>query len=149
MSGWNLAAGSIARTLAHRIHRPPATLVAAAVVAVLFQFAVGTPALAAHSVATGTGSYVLTATSTGGNYAPTFTGNGYLGVRVPQAGQGYADGSVPTESTLAGFYAKAPGLVQQRANLPTWSTLTFSDGGQDFSLGAGQVSGWQQQSGPA
>lgn len=31
------------------------------------------------------------------------------------------------------------------ASLPTWSTLTFSDGGQDFSLGTGQVSGWQQQ----
>ena len=88
---------------------------------------------------------VLTATSPGGNYAPTFTGNGNLGVRVPPAGQGYAGGSVPAESTLAGFYAQAPGQVQQRANLPTWSTLTFSDGGQDFSLGAGQVTGWQQQ----
>jgi trehalose/maltose hydrolase-like predicted phosphorylase len=109
------------------------------------QFAASAPALAAHTAAAGTGSYVLTATSTGGNYAPTFTGNGYLGVRVPPAGQGYAGGSVPTESTLAGFYAQAPGQVQQRANLPTWSTLRFSDGGQDFSLGTGQVSGWQQQ----
>jgi trehalose/maltose hydrolase-like predicted phosphorylase len=88
---------------------------------------------------------VLTADTTGGNYAPTFTGNGYLGVRVPPAGQGYAGGSVPTESTLAGFYAQAPGQVQQRANLPAWSTLAFSDGGQQFSLGTGQVSGWQQQ----
>jgi trehalose/maltose hydrolase-like predicted phosphorylase len=147
VSGWNLAARNIARTLADRIHRPPVVLAAAAVVAVLPQFAAGAPALAAHTAAAaaGTGSYVLTATSTGGNYAATFTGNGYLGVRVPPAGQGYAGGSVPAESTLAGFYAQAPGQVQQRANLPTWSTLTFSDGGQDFSLGAGQVTGWQQQ----
>jgi trehalose/maltose hydrolase-like predicted phosphorylase len=122
-------------------------LAAAAAVAVLPQFAAGAPALAARSAAaaSGSGSYVLTATTTGGNYAPTFTGNGYLGVRVPPTGQGYAGGSVPTESALAGFYAQAPGQVQQRANLPTWSALTFSDGGQDFSLGTGQVSGWQQQ----
>src|SRR5690348_824967 len=65
------------------------------------------PALAARPAAPGTGSaagpgsYVLTATSTDGNYAPTFTGNGYLGVRVPPTGQGYAGGSVPAESTLA------------------------------------------------
>jgi trehalose/maltose hydrolase-like predicted phosphorylase len=119
-------------------------------VAVLPQFAAGTPALAAHAGAAtaataGAGSYVLTATSTGGRYAPTFTGNGYLGVRVPPAGQGYAGGSVPSESTLAGFYAQAPGQVQQRANLPTWSTLRFSDGGQGFSPGTGQVTGWRQQ----
>jgi trehalose/maltose hydrolase-like predicted phosphorylase len=92
-----------------------------------------------------TGSYVLTATSTGSSYAPTFTGNGYLGVRVPPTGQGYASGAVPAESTLAGFYARAAGQVQQRANLPSWSALTFTDGGQDFSLGAGQVTGWRQQ----
>jgi trehalose/maltose hydrolase-like predicted phosphorylase len=122
-------------------------VLAAAAVAVLPQFAAGAPALAARGAAAsgGSGSYVLTADTTGGNYAPTFTGNGYLGVRVPPAGQGYAGGSVPTESTLAGFYAQAPGQVQQRANLPAWSTLAFSDGGQQFSLGTGQVSGWQQQ----
>jgi len=147
VSGWNVADRSFARRLARCIHRPPVVLAAAAVVAVLPQFAAGAPALAARTAAAtgGTGSYVLTATSTGGNYAPTFTGNGYLGVRVPPTGQGYAGGAVPAESTLAGFYAQASGQVQQRANLPTWSTLTFSDGGQDFSLGSGQVTGWQQQ----
>ena len=31
------------------------------------------------------GSFVLTANSPGGTYAPTFTGNGMLGVRVPPA----------------------------------------------------------------
>lgn len=35
--------------------------------------------------------------------------------------------------------------MQQRANLPSWSALTFTDGGRDFSLGAGTVTGWQQQ----
>jgi trehalose/maltose hydrolase-like predicted phosphorylase len=145
VSGWNLASGNVARTFIHRIRRPPVVLAAAAAVTLLPQFATDTPALAAHAASAGAGAYVLTATSTGGNYAPTFTGNGYLGVRVPPAGQGYAGGSVPTESTLAGFYARAPGQVQQRANLPTWSTLTFSDGGQHFSLGTGRVSGWKQQ----
>src|SRR5664279_4218911 len=81
-----------------------------------------------------TGSYVLTATDTGANYAPTFTGNGELGIRVPPAGQGYAADNVPTSSELAGFYAQPVGGVQQRANLPVWSTLTYSDGGQPFTM---------------
>ncbi|HKN95857.1 MAG TPA: discoidin domain-containing protein, partial [Pseudonocardiaceae bacterium] len=91
------------------------------------------------------GSFVLSATNTGPGYAPTFTGNGYLGVRVPPAGQGYAGGSVPAQSELAGFYAQPAGQVQQRANIPTWSTLTFTDGGKDFDLATGTVSGWRQQ----
>ncbi|HEY8764816.1 MAG TPA: hypothetical protein VIM18_11520, partial [Solirubrobacteraceae bacterium] len=96
------------------------------------------------------GAYQLTATSTGGAYAPTFTGNGVLGVRVPPAGQGYAPGAVAAQSELAGFYvlpASAPkpsDRVQQRANIPTWSTLTFSDGGQPFSLSAGHTTRWRQ-----
>jgi trehalose/maltose hydrolase-like predicted phosphorylase len=125
----------------------------AAIAALLPVFAV--TARAAPAVSTGrgaapvsgtaAGAYVLAATSTGGSYAPTFTGNGYIGLRVPPAGQGYSGGSVPTGFTLAGFYAHAPGQVQQRANLPAWSGLAFADGGQDFSLTAGQVSGWRQQ----
>jgi trehalose/maltose hydrolase-like predicted phosphorylase len=91
------------------------------------------------------GTYVLTATDPGSpSYAPTFTGNGMLGVRVPADGQGYAGGSVPAQSELAGFYAQPPGGVQQRANIPTWSTLTFSDGGQPFSLSTGQTTDWRQ-----
>jgi trehalose/maltose hydrolase-like predicted phosphorylase len=92
----------------------------------------------------GSGSYLLTATNTGATYAPTFTGNGELGIRVPPAGQGYAGGAVPAQSELAGFYAQPPGGVQQRANLPTWSTLTFSDGGQPFSLATGTTRQWHQ-----
>ncbi len=55
-----------------------------------------------------------------------------LGVRVPPSGQGYASGTVPAQSELAGFYGqvtndpKPANDVQQRANIPTWSTLTFS-----------------------
>jgi len=63
------------------------------------------PAGAAAATPAGAGAFVLTATSPGGNYAPTFTGNGMLGVRVPPAGQGYAAGTVPSQSELAGFYA--------------------------------------------
>ena len=91
--------------------------------------------------ATGTGSYVLPEASTGSGYAAAFTGNGLLGVRVPRAGQGYVGGSVPALSELAGFYAQPPGQVQQRANIPTWTTLTFSDGGQPFTPVTG---GWDQ-----
>ena len=91
-----------------------------------------------------TGSYVLTAASTAGTYAPTFTGNGLLGVRVPPSGQGYAPGTVPAQSELAGFYAQPPGDVQQRANIPTWSTLTFSDGGEQFSASSAGTTGWRQ-----
>ena len=97
------------------------------------------------------GSFVLSAHGTGARYAPTFTGNGLLGVRVASAGQGYAGGTVPAQSELAGFYAKpsrgkASALVQQRANIPTWSTLGFSDGGRRFSPSSktGRTSGWRQ-----
>lgn len=110
-----------------------------------------TMALAASS-AMASGSYVLTATqhTTASGYAPTFTGNGLLGVRVPATGQGYAGGAVPAQSELAGFYAKptkpatASDAVQQRGNIPTWSTLTFADGGQPFSLSSGTTTGWRQ-----
>ena len=100
--------------------------------------------IAGADPAGGTGSFVLTATDTGPAYAPTFTGNGELGVRVPPTGQGYAAGTVPTQSELAGFYAQPPGGIQQRANIPTWSTLTFSDGGTAFALSSGHTTDWRQ-----
>ncbi len=99
---------------------------------------------------TGSGSYLLTATTTGPTYEPTFTGNGELGIRVPPSGQGYAAGAVPTQAELAGFYAQPQGGVQQRANIPAWSTLTFADEDQPFSVASGQAgrvgqtSGWRQ-----
>ena len=110
---------------------------------------VGVVSLGLAAQAGAAGSFVLTATDTGSTYAPTFTGNGLLGVRVPPAGQGYAAGTVPAQSELAGFYAKPStgpdsNQVQQRANTPTWSTLTFADGGQPFSTTTGTTSGWRQ-----
>jgi trehalose/maltose hydrolase-like predicted phosphorylase len=101
----------------------------------------------AASAGIGTGAYVLTATSRGPDYAPTFTGNGYLGVRIPAKGQGLVGGTVPAQSELAGFYAKPPGSdeVQERADLPTWSTLAFTEARQTFSLASGSVTGWRQQ----
>jgi trehalose/maltose hydrolase-like predicted phosphorylase len=103
------------------------------------------------SSAAASGSFVLTARNhAGSRYSPTFTGNGLLGVRVPATGQGYAAGTVPAQSELAGFYAKptkpksAGDAVQQRANIPTWSTLTFADGGRPFSLSSGTTTGWRQ-----
>jgi len=91
-----------------------------------------------------TGASVLTATNTGPPYAPTFTGNGLLGVRIPPAGQGYAPGTVSSPSVLAGFYAQPAGGVQQRASLPSWSTLTFIDSGMPFSLTTGTTTNWRQ-----
>ena len=126
-------------------------------VAVVLGAATGAGAAQAAAAPGNSGSFVLTARSTtaASGYAPTFTGNGLLGVRVPPAGQGYAGGTVPAQSELAGFYArpstgKASERVQQRANIPTWSTLTFTDGGHTFapspkpSPKAGKVSGYRQ-----
>src|ERR1700743_3842564 len=125
------------------------------IVALLLAAATGAGTAQAASFAGNSGSFKLTARSTtaASGYAPTFTGNGLLGVRVPAAGQGYLGGKVPAQSELAGFYAKpstgkASERVQQRANIPTWSTLTFADGGHAFSPNAsghpGKVSGYRQ-----
>jgi trehalose/maltose hydrolase-like predicted phosphorylase len=92
----------------------------------------------------GDGDFKLTTTSTGSNYAPTFTGDGVLGVRVPPEGQGYAAGTVPALSELAGFYAQPKGEVQQRANIPTWSTLAFAEGGKTFAASGPGTRDWRQ-----
>ena len=109
------------------------------------------PGLATAATTPGnSGSFLLTARSMKAPYAPTFTGNGLLGIRVPAAGQGYASGTVPAQSELAGFYAKpakAPNAserVQQRANIPTWSALSFSDGSTTYEPKRGHLSGWKQ-----
>ncbi len=111
----------------------------------------GTVGVVAVPTAEASGRYELTARSyTGSSYAPTFTGNGFIGVRVPPAGEGYEGGTVPAQSELAGFYAKpthpaaASDAVQQRANIPTWSTLLFGDGNQTYSLASGTLAGWRQ-----
>ncbi len=106
---------------------------------------------ASAPAAQASGSYVLTARSfTASTYAPTFTGNGLIGVRVPPSGEGYASGTVPAQSELAGFYAKpthpqtVSDAVQQRANIPTWSTLLFGDGAHTYSTTGPATTGWQQ-----
>ena len=83
-------------------------LVCVAMVATAMGATEALSAAGAQAAAPAGGSYVLTATSDSAakGYAPTFTGNGYLGVRVPATGQGYAGGTVPAQSELAGFYAK-------------------------------------------
>ena len=75
------------------------------------------PAAGASPFPSNAGSFVLNAGTQGSSYAPTFTGNGLLGVRVPAAGQGYAGGTVPAQSELAGFYAKpSTGLASNRSS---------------------------------
>ena len=68
---------------------------------------------------------------------------------------GYSARPVSTDSELAGFFARLPGYVEQRADIPTWSTLAFSDGsgtygslpgssGQGGGDWQGSVQGWRQ-----
>ena len=127
-------------------HARVALAAAAPLLAVLLITTAASPVSAAPSASSTAfaGRMVLTATSPAGTYAPTYTGNGLLGIRVPAVGQGYAGGSVPSEAELAGFYAQPKGDVQQRASIPTWSTLTFRDGGQAFDLSKGRVQAWRQ-----
>jgi len=70
--------------------------------------------------------WTLSATQTHDDYAPTFLGNGYFGGRIPAAGMGYATEPIETQAHLAGFFAQ-DGPVEKYANIPTWSTLAFSD----------------------
>jgi hypothetical protein len=91
-----------------RIGTPPARrarIAAAAVIAIVAALpaaAAALPAPAAASTGTGassgsgTGSYVLTATSAGGSYTPEFTGNDYIGVRIPPARDTRPGACLPT-----------------------------------------------------
>ncbi|WP_280433140.1 MlaD family protein, partial [Nocardia brasiliensis] len=75
-----------------------------------------------------------------------FVGNGYLGLRVPPRGSGYALTGEPSGWPLytprydgafvAGLYGHTPGLADDRevaAALPNWSTLTVGAGDDTFS----------------
>lgn len=68
-------------------------------------------------------------------YTPTFVGNGYLSARVPAAGAGYSSTPIVTQSELAGFYARSGSAGEQRASLPSWTTLGFGDGTNGGSYG--------------
>jgi trehalose/maltose hydrolase-like predicted phosphorylase len=132
-------------------------LIAGSLLAIAGLGSVPTGSAAARGMPGNSGAFALTATNPrASNYAPTFTGNGLLGVRVPPEGQGYdagadyAGGAVPADSELAGFYGrnvhapKASERVQQRANLPTWSTLELSVGGHTFHPTPRNTSGYRQ-----
>ena len=73
----------------------------------------------------GTG-WTLSTAQANDDYAPTFLGNGYFGGRIPAAGIGYATEPIEAQAHLAGFFAQH-GPVEKDANIPTWSTLAFSD----------------------
>ncbi|MGW4841608.1 discoidin domain-containing protein [Nocardia brasiliensis] len=75
-----------------------------------------------------------------------FVGNGYLGLRVPPRGTGYALTGEPSGWPLytprydgafvAGLYGHTPGLADDRevaAAIPNWSTLTVGAGDDTFS----------------
>ena len=57
----------------------------------------------------GTGSFLLTATNTGPRYAPTFTGNGELGVRVPPRVRDMRAGRFPRSRSWQGSTLRPPG----------------------------------------
>ena len=104
----------------------------------------------ADGPAAGSG-WTLSTTDTGTGYSPTFLGNGYFAGRIPAAGTGYSTTPIEAASQLAGLYAHAPGQVDQRANIPTWSTLAFSDGSGTYGQlpgssadGQGTVSNYRQ-----
>jgi trehalose/maltose hydrolase-like predicted phosphorylase len=95
---------------------------------------VGTPASAETTVplqaaADSGDAWVLSTTDPSKNYAPTFVGNGYLAARVPAAGQGFSNTPITTQSQLAGFYGLSDTRNEERASLPTWTTLRFGRSG--------------------
>jgi trehalose/maltose hydrolase-like predicted phosphorylase len=100
---------------------------------------VATPASSApqpSSAGAGADSWVLSTTDTTKDYAPTFVGNGYLAARVPAAGEGFSNSPVVTQSELAGFYAHPAGQNEQRASLPSWTTLGFGRSGGVYGTGS-------------
>ncbi|MFI6929652.1 glycosyl hydrolase family 65 protein [Streptomyces sp. NPDC050287] len=84
--------------------------------------------------------WVLSTTDTSKNYAPTFVGNGYLAARVPAAGHGYGSTPIATQSELAGFYGAPWEGAEERASLPTWTTLGFGGSGSGGVYGIGSWS---------
>ncbi len=100
------------------------------------------------------------ATSFGAGYdAHPFVGNGYLGLRIPPAGTGYAETGEKTGWPLytprydgafaAGLYARDPAVADGLATaaaLPNWSTLLVGVGDETFSPAtpSAQVSNFRQ-----
>jgi trehalose/maltose hydrolase-like predicted phosphorylase len=103
-------------------------------------------------------AYVLSTTQPGGKgFAPAFIGNGYLAGRQPADGQGFgtvtleggSGRTLPTQSEVQGFYAESfkdnEGVIERRAALPAWSTLSYDDGSGAYALDRGTVRDYHQQ----
>ncbi|MER6090364.1 glycosyl hydrolase family 65 protein [Streptomyces bluensis] len=66
------------------------------------------------------------------DHHPAFTGNGCFAVRVPAAGNGFAETPVRTQFHVAGLYTGRDGGWSRKASLPAWSTLDVGDGSGSF-----------------
>jgi trehalose/maltose hydrolase-like predicted phosphorylase len=112
-------------------------LVSGIAVSVLLLPASGETALAAAPAAPaapdGSSGWSMSTSDPFQDYHPAFTGNGYLGVRVPGVGQGFATQPVMPQSQVAGFYAEPSGDVARKASLPAWSGLDLVRGADRFS----------------
>ncbi|WP_433572316.1 discoidin domain-containing protein [Streptomyces sp. CA-251247] len=143
---------------------PLAPLVASALIATAFPAVsyagTGTAPARPASVACGSDTdpaWAPTSTTpdaAGDNHA--YTGNGYLGARVPPLGSGYAESTATTGWPLftprydgafaAGLYAHNPGTTADRqvlAALPTWTTLDVRVGDETFGP-ASRISAYRQ-----
>ncbi|WP_353944511.1 discoidin domain-containing protein [Streptomyces sp. HUAS MG91] len=113
----------------------------------------GTPACAAP------GWTLTTHRADPGNPYTAYAGNGYLGVRVPSPGTGYAHGPA-TEKTgwplytprydgafVSGLYARGPKNTAHRqalAALPNWTALEVSARGETYGPGS-RTTGYRQR----
>src|SRR3954469_23527859 len=113
---------------------------------------------ATPSLAESDDGFVLSTTQPGGKgFAPAFIGNGYLAGRQPADGQGFgtvtleggSGRTLPTQSEVQGVYAESfkdnEGVIERRAALPAWSTLSYDDGSGAYALDRGTVRDYHQQ----
>ncbi|MFJ8820435.1 discoidin domain-containing protein [Streptomyces sp. NPDC102467] len=93
------------------------------------------------------------------NLFHAYAGNGYLGLRVPPAGTGYAAPGGPDAKTgwplythpydgafVSGLYARGPAVTAHRqvlAALPTWTGLDVSANGETYGPGS-RTTGYRQ-----
>ncbi|HEY4096113.1 MAG TPA: glycosyl hydrolase family 65 protein, partial [Baekduia sp.] len=117
--------------------------------------AAGASLTASAHAATPPGFVLSTHDPAAKGFAPAFIGNGYLAGRQPVLGQGFghvqlAGGGKPLamQSEVQGLYAKTTkkdeGLIERRAALPTWSTLTYDDGSGPLLPGRGSERDYRQ-----
>jgi trehalose/maltose hydrolase-like predicted phosphorylase len=97
--------------------------------------------------------FVLSTADPASGYNPTYLGNGYMGVRVPAAGEGFQSSPIATEAHVAGLYEQyldsgglpgSPGVTALDVAIPQWTGLDFSDGTAAWSPSTGQVLRYRQ-----